>query len=200
VALGAQDLFKNLIAGILILVEKRFHLGDWVLVDGVVEGEVETIGFRSTVIRRFDKAPVYVPNSKLSDDAVTNFAQMTHRRISWMIGLEYRTTTEQLHRVCEEIEAYIKADDDIAGPPDAPTFVKVDRFNDSSIDILVYCFTYTIRRGEWLEIKERLAYRVKDIVEGAGTGFAFPSQSLYVETIPSDRPETFLPPGGSDSG
>ena len=72
VALGAQDLFKNLISGILVLVEKRLHPGDWILVRGVVEGTVETIGFRSTVVRRFDKAPVYVPNSKLSDDSLIN--------------------------------------------------------------------------------------------------------------------------------
>src|SRR5690606_34512798 len=74
VALGAQDLFKNLIAGALILTEKRFDIGEWILVEGVVEGDVEKIGFRSTLIRRFDKAPVYVPNAKLSDDAVINFS------------------------------------------------------------------------------------------------------------------------------
>ncbi len=60
VALGAQDLFKNLISGILILAEKRFGRGDWIRVDGVVEGTVETLGFRSTLVRRFDKAPVHV--------------------------------------------------------------------------------------------------------------------------------------------
>ncbi|HBT42299.1 MAG TPA: mechanosensitive ion channel protein MscS, partial [Rhodospirillaceae bacterium] len=83
VALGAQDLFKNLIAGLLILAEKRFHKGDWIHVEGVVEGHVEAIGFRSTMVRRFDKAPVMVPNSQLSDTAVINFTAMTHRRIKW---------------------------------------------------------------------------------------------------------------------
>ncbi len=194
VALGAQDLFKNLIAGVLILVEKRFHKGDWVLVDGVVEGTVDSIGFRSTFVRRFDKAPVYVPNSKMSDNAVTNFTRMTHRRIYWKIGVEYGTTIEQLREVRDSIEAYILGNDDFAHPPDVSTFVRIDSFNDSSIDIMLYCFTKTVRWGEWLEIKEQLAYRVKEIVEGAGTGFAFPSQSIYVESIPSDRPEVFVPP------
>ena len=55
VALGAQDLFKNLISGILVLVEKRFKVGDWIYVEDVIEGTVESIGFRSTVVRRFDK-------------------------------------------------------------------------------------------------------------------------------------------------
>ncbi|MEM6499942.1 MAG: mechanosensitive ion channel family protein, partial [Pseudomonadota bacterium] len=99
VALGAQDLFKNLIAGILILVEKRFSIGDWIKVDGVVEGTVESIGFRSTFIRRFDLAPVFVPNAQLSDVAVTNFSRMLHRRIYWMIGVEYSTSVDQLRKI-----------------------------------------------------------------------------------------------------
>ena len=56
VALGAQDLFKNLISGILVLVERRFQVGDWIFVEDVIEGTVESIGFRSTVVRRFDKS------------------------------------------------------------------------------------------------------------------------------------------------
>lgn len=196
VALGAQNLFKNLIAGVLILAEKRFHKGDWILVDGVVEGTVESIGFRSSVIRRFDKATVVVPNEQLSDTALTNFTHMTHRRIFWKIGVEYRTTAEQLREIRNGIEAYIQESDDFASAELVPTFVRIDSFGDSSIDLLVYCFTKTTVWGEWLEIKERLAYHIKELVEGAGTGFAFPSRSLYVETMPSEAPETFTPPAG----
>jgi len=194
VALGAQDLFKNLIAGILILGEKRFRKGDWIKVDGVVEGTVEAIGFRSTVIRRFDQAPVMVPNAQLSDTAVTNFTDMTYRRIFWHIGVEYSTSIDQLSEIREGIATYIEANEDFVKPSEASTFVRIDRFNDSSIDILVYCFTYTKVWGEWLEIKEKLAYKIMEIVHGAGSGFAFPSTSLYVESMPSDRPEQFIPP------
>jgi MscS family membrane protein len=194
VALGAQDLFKNLISGILVLVEKRFHPGDWILVRGVVEGTVETIGFRSTVVRRFDKAPVYVPNSKLSDDSLINYSAMTHRRIYWIIGVEYRTTIEQLRTIRDRIEDYILQSEAFAHPPEVSTFVRIDRFSDSSIDIMLYCFTRTTVWGEWLELKEQLAYRIKQIVEEAGTDFAFPSQSLYVETVPYENPEVFVPP------
>jgi MscS family membrane protein len=194
VALGAQDLFKNLISGILVLVEKRFHPGDWIRVRGVVEGTVETIGFRSTVVRRFDKAPVYVPNSKLSDDSLINYSAMTHRRIYWKIGVEYRTTIPQLRTIRDRIEDYILQSEAFAHPPEVATFVRIDRFSNSSIDIMLYCFTRTIDWGEWLELKEKLAYRIKQIVEEAGTGFAFPSQSLYVETLPDENPEIFVPP------
>lgn len=194
VALGAQDLFKNLIGGILVIAEKRMRVGDWILVDGLVEGTVETIGFRSTLVRRFDKAPVYVPNAKLSDNAVTNFSAMTHRRIKWMIGIEYSATIEQLRQIRDEIESHILGLDEFASPSEVATFVRIDRFSDSSIDILLYCFTKTTDWGDWLKIKEALAYRVKEIVEGAGAGFAFPSQSIYVERIPGDAAEVFVPP------
>lgn len=194
VALGAQDLFKNLISGILIIAESRFNLGDWIRVDSVVEGTVESIGFRSTLVRRFDKAPVHVPNAKLSDKSVINFSGMTHRRIYWIIGLEYRTTIEQLRQIRDNIEQYILRSEHFAHPTEVPTFVRIDCFNDSSIDIMVYCFTNTTVWGEWLEIKEKLAYKIKEIVEAAGTAFAFPSQSVYVETVPTDQAEIFVPP------
>ncbi len=194
VALGAQDLFKNLISGVLVIAEKRFNIGDWIRVDGVVEGTVESIGFRSTLVRRFDKAPVFVPNSKLSDHAVINFSSMTHRRIYWKIGVEYRTTVKQLRQIRDSIEQYILESEYFAKPPKVPMFVRIDRFSDSSIDIMVYCFTKTTEWGKWLEIKEKLAYRIKEIVEEAGSAFAFPSQSLYVETLPTEVAEVFVPP------
>ncbi|MAL09668.1 MAG: mechanosensitive ion channel protein MscS [Maricaulis sp.] len=190
VGLGAQDLFRNLIAGILILTERRFLPGDWIKVDGVVEGTVERINFRSTVVRRFDKGPVYVPNAELSDNAVINFSRMSHRRIYWMIGVEYKTTADQLRHICQQISDYVSGNEEFAGPPDVPQFVRVDSFGPSSIDIMLYCFTITRDWGEWLRIKEDLAFRIKDIVEGAGTGFAFPSQTIYFD----DGAEAFMPP------
>jgi len=190
VALGAQDLFKNLIAGLFVIGERRFHPGDWVKVESVVEGIVEDIGFRTTMVRRFDKAPVYVPNARLADNAVTNFSRMTFRRIYWMIGVEYRTTIEQLQAIRDRIEAYVLENEAFANPGEVSTFVRIDSFSDSSIDIMLYCFTRTTVWGEWLTVKEQLAYMVKEIVESEGASFAFPSRSLYLETLP-DAPEIF---------
>ena len=195
VALGAQDLFKNLIGGLTIIAEKRFHPGEWIKVDGVVEGTVEEIGFRSTRIRRFDKAQV--PNAKLSDAAVTNFTRMTNRRIYWMIGVTYDTTSAQLKQIRDGILDYINNCDDMAKRDDLATFVRVDSFNASSIDIMVYCFTETTVWGEYLEAKEKFALAIKEIVEEAGSSFAFPSQSLYVESWPVDTAEAFNPPPSS---
>jgi MscS family membrane protein len=195
VALGAKDLFQNIIAGISIIAESRFDVGDWVTVDGKVDGTVEFIGFRSTRIRRFDKAPVYVPNSTLSDNCLINFTKMTHRRILWNIGVEYRTTTKQLKLIQERVMEYILGNDDYAHPPEVSTFMRVVQFGDSSIDFQLYAFTKTTNWMDWLKIREDLAFRIKEIVEvEAGTSFAFPSQSIYVESIPGVVTENFAPP------
>ena len=181
VALGAQDLFKNLISGILILLEKRFQNGDWIKVENIAEGVVEKIGFRSTLIRRFDSSPVMVPNFNFAENAVTNFSNMKSRRIYWTIGLEYRTTHDQLRIIRDQIEEYISSSGDFVKSSEQPLFVRLEKFSDSSIDILIYCFATTTVWGEWLKIKEELALKIKSIVEENNAGFAFPSQSIYVE-------------------
>ena len=181
VALGAQDLFKNLISGILILLEKRFQNGDWIKVENVVEGVVEKIGFRSTLVRRFDSSPVMVPNFNFAENAVTNFSNMQNRRVYWTIGLEYRTTHEQLKNIRDQIESYIVNNGNFVKSSEQPLFVRIEKFSDSSIDLLIYCFVTTKAWGEWLSIKEELALEVKNIVENNKAGFAFPSQSIYIE-------------------
>jgi len=181
VALGAQDLFKNLISGILVLVERRFQVGDWINVEGVIEGTVESIGFRSTVVRRFDKSQATIPNFQFAENAVINNTQTTNRRINWMIGLEYRTTSEQLQNIKNQVEDYIKKSDDFIKSENTMLSVKIDQFAASSIDIRLICFTKTKQFQEWLNVKDTLALEVKKIVEKNNASFAFPSTSIYVE-------------------
>ena len=181
VALGAQDLFKNLISGILVLVERRFQVGDWILLEGVIEGTVESIGFRSTVVRRFDKSLATIPNFQFAENAVINNSQTTNRRINWMIGLEYRTTSDQLNNIKKQIEEYIKNNDDFSKSENTMLSVKIDQFAASSIDIRLICFTKTTNFKEWLNVKDILAIEIKSIVEKNKASFAFPSTSIYVE-------------------
>ncbi len=193
VALGAQDLFKNLISGIMILMEKRFTVGDVILVSGEVEGVVEQIGFRSTLVRRFDSTPVMVPNYKFAEQSVTNYTRRHHRRIRWLIGLEYRTSIDQLKNIREEINNLIEKDDNFAKNQNASFYVRIDSFSDSSIDMLVQTFTVTNEWAEFLKIKENLAVKIIEIVENNEAGFAFPSQSLYVEKLSDEKTEIFNP-------
>jgi len=191
VALGAQDLFKNLIAGVMILTERRFDLGDWISVENVVEGDVERIGFRSTLVRRLDKAAVYVPNSKLADDTVINISRMTQRRIQWTIGLEYRISQAQIDAVCHDVLAYIESNPDFVPMSQNRSFVGLDKFSESSIDILIICFSNKTRWVEYVAVKAALGKALKEILERHGVNFAFPSRSVYVANTsdtPTDNP------------
>jgi len=179
VALGAQDLFKNLISGILVLVEKRFKIGDWILVENIIEGIVEKIGFRSTIIRKFDKSIAIIPNFQFAENAVINISQTTNWKISWVINLQYNTTVEQLKTIRNEIEDYIKKNEDYK--QELGYAIRVDKFANSSIDMYIRCFTKTDDWNEWLVVKERLVISIKQIVEKNKASFAFPSQSIYVE-------------------
>ena len=179
VALGAQDLFKNLISGILVLVEKRFKIGDWISVEGIIEGIVEKIGFRSTTIRKFDKSLAIIPNFQFAENAVINKSQITNWRISWTITLQYDSTVEQLKTIRNEIEDFINSSEDY--DTKVGVSVRVDKFADSSIDMYVRCYTKTNSWSEMLLVKERLAIKIKEIVEGNKASFAFPSTSVYVE-------------------
>jgi MscS family membrane protein len=199
VALGAQDFIANMFAGLTIFLDRMFEKGNWIKTPDV-EGNVEEIGFRATKVRQFDKALVTIPNSKLANEALINFSRMTQRRIYWRIGVEYRTTKEQLGRVIQDIREYLQSHPDFeTDPTKTKTFVYLDSFGASSIDILLYCFTKTTEWGEWLTVKEALAYKIKEIVEGHGAAFAFPSTSLYVESLPFGVPEAFSPPTPSPS-
>ena len=181
VALGAQDLFKNLISGIMILLEKRFNLGDVISVPGHTEGTVEHIGFRSTLIRKFDSTPITIPNYIFAEAPILNYTNRTNRRINWIIGLEYSSTLDQIKNLTEFLKKYLINSDDFIVNDNYKAFVRLDKFNDSSIDILIYCFASTNDWEKFLEIKENLAIEIKKKVEELNLSFAFPSQSIYIE-------------------
>tara|TARA_E500000178_G_C16975871_1_gene733304 strand:- start:394 stop:1485 length:1092 start_codon:yes stop_codon:yes gene_type:complete len=181
VALGAQDLFKNLISGILIITERRFNIGDIISVPNQAIGTVEHIGFRSTLIRQFDTSLISLPNYVFSDSSIINYSKRKYRRINWTIGLEYNSTIEQIKKFTESIIEYLNTDKNFIVNDDYKTFVRLDKFNDSSIDILIYTFTSTNDWDTYLNIKQSLAIKIKKDIEKFGLNFAFPSHSIYLE-------------------
>lgn len=191
VALAAKDVVSNLFAGITIFINRAFEIGDWIKTPRL-EGVVEHLGLMTTKVRRFDKALVIVDNRSLTSEPIINFSRMTNRRIYWHIGLEYGTTENQLRTIVNQIGKYIHQNEAFeTDPKKVSTFVVVDAFADSSVNLMLYCFTKTTNWGEWLSIKQDLALEIKDIVEKNEAGFAFPSTSLYVERMPFGKPESF---------
>jgi MscS family membrane protein len=165
----------------MIILEKRFELNDVIEVPGHAIGTVEEIGFRSTLIRQFDSTPISIPNYVFSDTSIVNFSDRKYRQIKWTIGLTYETSVNQLKKVCQQIENYISINNNFISNDEYKLFVRVEKFNDSSIDILIYTFASTNEWDKYLEIKEELAYFIKEVVEANGSSFAFPSQSIYIE-------------------
>ncbi|MDD4457566.1 MAG: mechanosensitive ion channel family protein, partial [Syntrophotalea acetylenica] len=80
VALAAKDTLSNVFGSFMIILDRPFHIGDWVKA-GDMEGVVEEVGFRSTKIRTFAKTLITVPNNIIANLAVDNFSRMPKRRI-----------------------------------------------------------------------------------------------------------------------
>ena len=181
VALGAQDLFKNLISGLLIIGENRFQPGDRIEVPGSLHGMVEDIGFRSTLVRMFDTAPMLVPNKDLSDVKVINHGNMVYRRISWHLNLIYSTTQEELAKICGDITAFIDSSDDFVQNPEQESFARTEELASSSIDVRVLCYTDPVGLTDFSKIKQNLIFEIIKIVRSNGSEFAYPSTSVYIE-------------------
>ena len=184
VALGAQDFFKNLISGILIIGEHRFQPGDRIEVSGQLHGIVETIGFRSTVIRTFDTAPMVIPNKDLSDVKVINHGEMINRRLNWTINLVYSTSVSQLESIRNEIKEYIIKSKDFSTDGDLDPVVRVVELGGSSIDLLIVAYADPMGFAAFNEVKEKLIFNIMKIVKSNKSEFAYPSTSLYVESMP----------------
>ena len=165
----------------MILLEKRFQIGDVINVPGHTEGTVEHIGFRSTLIRKFDSTPITIPNYIFAEAPILNYTNRDYRRINWTIGLEYNSTLAQIKKFTESISSFIEENENFMVDANYKAFVRIEKFNDSSIDILVICFTSTKDWDKYLKIKEELAINIKENVEKIGLNFAFPSQSIYIE-------------------
>ena len=141
--------------------------------DGIIEGIVEKIGFRSTTIRKFDKSLAIIPNFQFAENAVVNVSETSNWLISWIITLQYDTTVDQLKTIRNQIEDHIKKSKDF--DTRIGIAVRVDKFSDSSIDMYVRCVTKSDSRNEWLSVKEKLAREIKQIVEHNKAAFALPS-------------------------
>ena len=146
-------------------------------------GTIEKIGFRSTDIRKFGKSLAIIPNFQFAERAVINNTESTNRRINWILGLEYRSTSEQLIKCRDGIQKYVESSSDFYISADTPVSIKLFQFSSSSIDMRIRCFTKTNDYYEWNNVKDRLIIAIKEIVEKNGASFAFPSQSLYVEKL-----------------
>lgn len=180
IALAAQDTLANLIASFIIYIDKPFKANDLVDFEGIT-GRIEHVGFRTTRVRTLDRSLLTVPNKKLIDAALNNVTLSESRRIKFTIGLTYNTSASQLRKIADDIKQVI------ANHPktNEEYFVRFSDFNSSSLDILVLYFVASNDYADMIEVKEEINYRIMDIVHKHEATFAFPSQSVYVESLPT---------------
>jgi MscS family membrane protein len=182
-ALAAKDTASNLFGSLALLLDRSIRIGEWVKVGGV-EGVVEDVGMRTTKIRSFGKALITVPNSIVANSPIENFSRRGIRRIKMHIGLTYDTNSTQLLEIKNRIEQMLKSHEGISQKDSL--MVYFDNFGDSSLDIFIYTFTNTANWAKYLETREDINVKIMQIVEECGSSFAFPSQSIYVESLPKE--------------
>lgn len=188
VGFAAKDLLANFFGGLMIYLDRPFSVGDWVRSpDRNIEGTVEHIGWRLTMIRTFDKRPLYVPNATFTSIALENPSRMSHRRIYETMGVRYQDLGK-LPAIIEDVKAMLRGHDEIDN--DQTMIVNFNQYGASSLDFFIYTFTVTTNWIKYHEVKQDVLFRVARIVEEHGAEFAFPTQTLHLIEEPNPEAAT----------
>jgi MscS family membrane protein len=176
VALAAQPTVENLLGGMSLFADKPIRVGD-VCKYGDATGTIEAIGIRSSRIRGEDRALTTIPNAALAKMPIVNLSQRDRMLIQTVIGLRYETTPEQLRYVLVKLRELLLGHPRVDSDSSRARFIG---FAASSLDVQLSGYVMTRDSTEFAAIREDILLRVMDIVEEAGTAFAFPSQTLYL--------------------
>ena len=179
-ALAAKDTAANLFGSIMILIDRPFKIGDWINVDGM-DGTVEEIGFRSTRIRTFYNSVVSVPNATVATARVDNYGQRQFRRTNTTLGLTYDTPPEKIEAFCEGVKNILKANRNVRQDYFHVCF---SGYGDSTLNIMLYFFLVVGDWSEELVERHNIYLEILRLAEELKVEFAFPTQSLHVETLP----------------
>lgn len=174
IALASKDTLANLFGSIVVFFDRPFEIGDWIELNGV-EGEVEEIRLRTTLIRTYDNSVVTMPNSLLTNACIDNFERRKYRRFEANFGVLYSTTATQIEQIVDEIKDYLAKNQDTYGPS---YYVAFGGFGDSCLDIQVTAYTMNHGKARHMVDKQKLMFEIMKIVEKAGTGFAFPTRTI----------------------
>ncbi len=176
VALAAQKTLENVIAGASLIMDQAVSVGDS-LRAGTVEGTVEYIGLRSTRIRTLDRTIVSVPNGQIANMTLETLSARDKFWLHPVVGLRYETTPDQVRLVIEGVRQMLGRQAEVEGPS---IRVRLLRLNTFSLDVEVFAYLYARDWAHFLEMQETLLLKITEIVAAAGTGLAFPSQTMYL--------------------
>ena len=176
ISLAAQETASNIFSGIVILVDKPFAVGDWIIA-GDVEGEVIDINFRSIKIRGLDKSVSILTNSKVCSSTIVNCAMRTTRPYKFTLGVTYGTSRAKLEQLMADLTAMLEASEYVEK---GSALVRLTSFGDSSINLLVSAYLRTNQAGTFLQMQNDLNLNVMDVMQRDGVDFAFPSTTVYL--------------------
>lgn len=176
IAMAAKDSLENLLGSFLIFMDKPFTVGDVVRVDGI-EGTIERVGFRSTVLRSADKTTYVIPNRSMIDGVLENLTMRNARRVKFDIGLTYETSNEVLKKIIAEINDFLAEN-----PETTDGTVALDSFGDSALNIQIIYLVPMKKEFDLVKIKEMVNFKVIDIVQNNGSEFAYPTQRSIGES------------------
>ncbi|HPQ40467.1 MAG TPA: mechanosensitive ion channel family protein [bacterium] len=175
VALAAQDTVANLFGTFVMIMDRPFRIGDWVQFKDI-DGDVESIGFRSTKVRTWSKSLKIVPNKLLTSEIIENWSKMPKRRVKMTIGVTYQSQPGQITALRDRLEQILTTDPDV---DQEYYLVYFTDFGPSSLEIFIYYFTRTTVWKEYLEVRQRINLKFMEAVSELGLSFAYPSQTLY---------------------
>ncbi|NNE28992.1 MAG: mechanosensitive ion channel [Saprospiraceae bacterium] len=182
IALAAKDTVKNFFGSIMIFLDRPFQIGDWIHFDDI-DGTVEEVGVRSTRIRTFANSIVYVPNGLLADKVVDNMGLRQYRRFKTDLEITYDTPPTTIDHFVNGLREIINKHPSTK----KDNFeVHLNSFGKSSINILVYFFFEANDWKEELKGRHQIMYAMLLLAEDLRVSFAFPSQSVYVESMPAE--------------
>ena len=142
IGFGLQDVIKNLVSGIILLFERPFKVGDWVLIGGE-EGKIKQINIRSTEVETFNKASVIIPNATLISSSLTNLTHGNNwQRQSVLVGVSYDSDADQVTRLLLECARSCKKVMRVPAP-----YVLFKNFGESSLDFELRFYVSDIWSG-----------------------------------------------------
>jgi len=175
-ALAAQDSVKNIFAGIMIFLDKPFRIKERIQVDGF-DGTVEEVGLRSTRLRTLEGRIVTIPNSRFTDNSVTNVTSQPALKVKLNLGLTYDTNEDDMQKAIDILEDIVKNQDAITDDYAAG----FNGFGDFSLNIV---FIYYVRpESHWLDTQTLVNKEILKRFNKEGLEFAFPTQTILKKDI-----------------
>lgn len=177
-AFASKDTVANGFGTLMIILDRPFKVGDWIIVGDKVDGDVESIGLRSTKVRTWPKTVLSIPNGVLANEYINNWSRMPKRRVKQVVGITYEATADDMEALVEDFRKILREDEGVEQQFILVNFID---FGSSSLDIMVYYFTKSVAWLEHMEVRQRINCKIMRAIKDRDLSVAFPTRTLYMD-------------------